>query len=421
MNGAPSRQALERNVRLYPLYQGLLNAYFWLPVFFLYFSQRLPLGQVLRLEAIYYATVVLLEVPSGYFSDRIGRRVTLLVSSSGLVVSYALFFVGRSFEMLAAAQVLLALGLAFNSGTDTALHFDSLSALGRDDEYAAREARANQVALGGRALAALIGGVVAAWQLRFAYGLSVLAAVGTLSVAVLFVEPGLRGPGAAATVGGGFVRHLGACLGRLGNRTMAWLFAFAVLMTVINHVPYEFYQPYIGLLLDRRGIDLPVERTPLFTGVVTAFSMMIAAWATGHSIGLRDRVGLGGALLLTTLLQVVIMTVMGLLLHEVVLGLILLRSVPAAVMQPPLRAAITPRLPQRLRATYLSLQSLTGRLAFSGVLLLMSLGSRLESAPDWPAISSVSLTGAALGAAGLALLAVTARRCLGNEARRDPP
>ena len=31
---------------------------------------------------------------------------------------------------------------------------------------------------------------------------------------------------------------------------------------------------------------------------------------------------------------------------------------------------------------------------------------------EWPAISSMSLTGAALGAAGLVLLAVTARRCL---------
>ena len=410
MNGAAPRQALERNVSLYPLYQGLLNAYFWLPVFFLYFIERLGLGQVLRLEAIYYATVVLLEVPSGYFSDRIGRRLTLLVSSSGLVVSYALFFLGRSFEMLAAAQVLLALGLAFNSGTDTALHFDSLSALGREDEYAAREAKANQAALGGRALAALIGGVAAAWQMRFAYGLSLLAAVGTLSVAVLFVEPMVRGP--QATPGRGFVRHLGACLSRLGNRTLAWLFAFAVLMTVINHVPYEFYQPYLGLLLDRRKIDLPVEGTPLFTGVVTAVSMMIAAWATGFSIRLRDRVGLGVTLLFTTALQVVIMVVMGFLLHEVVVVLILLRSVPAAVMQPPLRAAITPRLPQQLRATYLSLQSLIGRLAFAGVLLSMSLGSRPESAPDWPAISSMSLTGAILGAAGLVLLAVTARGCL---------
>ena len=135
---AGSRERLERNVRLYPRYQILFNLYFWIPVFFLYFSEFLPLGQVLRLEAIYYTTVVVLEVPSGYFSDRFGRRRTLLVSSTALATSYTLFFFGSGFADFAAAQVCLAAGMAFNSGTDTALHFDSLAALGRGEEYARR-------------------------------------------------------------------------------------------------------------------------------------------------------------------------------------------------------------------------------------------------------------------------------------------
>ena len=63
---------------------------------------------------------------------------------------------------------------------------------------------------------------------------------------------------------------------------------------------------------------------------------------------------------------------MGWLLHEVVLLLILARSLPAAIMLPPLRGAVTPQLPRSLRATYLSLQSLLGRLAFSGTLLLLA-------------------------------------------------
>lgn len=53
--------ALERNLRHYFGYRIAFEAYFWLPVFFLYFSHHLPLQQVLRLEAIYYAGVVLLE------------------------------------------------------------------------------------------------------------------------------------------------------------------------------------------------------------------------------------------------------------------------------------------------------------------------------------------------------------------------
>ncbi|MDP6484806.1 MAG: hypothetical protein QGH70_13325 [Nitrospinota bacterium] len=83
---------LERNVRLYPWYAVAFNTFFWMPVFFLYFSAQFSLENVLRLEAVYYAAVVLLEVPSGYFSDTHGRRKTLLVSSAALVFAYALFF-----------------------------------------------------------------------------------------------------------------------------------------------------------------------------------------------------------------------------------------------------------------------------------------------------------------------------------------
>ena len=412
MSGGSERR-LDRNAALYPLYQVLFNAYFWLPVFFLYFSEHLPLGRVLQLEAIYYATVVVLEVPSGYLSDTFGRRRTLLISSAALIASYVLFFFGpqltdRTFEVFALAEICLAAGIAFNSGTDTALHFDTLSALGRAGEYASREASAHRYALLGGAVAALVGGAAAAWQLRLAYGLSLLAALGLVAVAALFTEPGH----VDETPQRGFLSQIGSCLGQLSNRSLVWLLGFAVLMIVINHVPYMFYQPYIDLLVDKRDIHLPGKGSPLVTGLVTAAAMILASGAVARSIRIRDRIGLAPTLLLATLLQVVIMGAMGLLLHEVVLVLILLRSVPAALMQPPLRAAITPQLPRSLRATYLSLQSLAGRLAFSGALLLLSLGLEPGAKPEWPALSSMSLVCSGVGAAGLLVLAATARRCL---------
>ena len=67
---------LERNLRIYAVYAPLTNALFWAPVFFLFFSERFPIERVLQLQSIYYVTVVLLEVPSGYFSDRVSTRLT---------------------------------------------------------------------------------------------------------------------------------------------------------------------------------------------------------------------------------------------------------------------------------------------------------------------------------------------------------
>ena len=158
-----------RNVALYPWYAAMFYAHFWMPIFFLYFLQHMSLAGVLRLEAIYYLGVVLLEVPSGYLSDRFGRRPTLLVASTALLVAYSIFLLGQGFVDFAVAQVFLAVGMAFNSGTDTSLHFDSLVTLGREKEFSAREAVVARNGIFASGLAAIIGGAAGVADLRYAY------------------------------------------------------------------------------------------------------------------------------------------------------------------------------------------------------------------------------------------------------------
>ena len=80
---------MQRNIRLYPWFRAASDGHAWITVFFLYMSQKLPLDQVIELSAVYYLSVFVLEVPSGYFSDRIGRRRTLLIAAAALIVSTA--------------------------------------------------------------------------------------------------------------------------------------------------------------------------------------------------------------------------------------------------------------------------------------------------------------------------------------------
>ena len=97
------QQELERNVRLLPWLAFFRSLLAWIPVYFLFFSKHLPLEEVLLLEAIYYFSNVILEVPSGSFSDRFGRRRSLLVAmvaqTGGCILiastsSFAFFAVG---------------------------------------------------------------------------------------------------------------------------------------------------------------------------------------------------------------------------------------------------------------------------------------------------------------------------------------
>ena len=375
----------------------------WLPVFFLYFSAHLSLADVLRLEAIYYLAVVILEVPSGYFSDRVGRRATLLLAAVAFVAAYAGFIVAEGFLMFAVAQVLLATGMACRSGTDSAFLYDSLQCLGRTAEYAQREARVQRLSLAASAVAVIVGGFAGGLDLVLAYWISLAAAAGSLMVAFGFTEPTMDA-GAKHT---GFAGQMKTCMAKLRDRYLAWLFVFSVVAYILAHVPYEFYQPYLDLL-DASAKLYSIE-APVASGLVFGVTMLLGAWVAGHSVDLQHRFGLNTVLLAAIVLQLVVIAALSNWLHVAVIALLFFRSVPMAMVYAPMQAAIAPRVATAQRATYLSLQSLAGRLGFSISLALVSLGAGTESA-DWPTLSGLVNTYFWFGALALVGLFLTRNR-----------
>lgn len=350
---------MERNVRLYPLYQAARSSTFWLPVFILYFSSRFDAAEVLLLEAIYFASVVLLEVPSGYLSDRVGRRPTLLLAATAWALGYAALAFGGTWWMFAAGQVAVAAGMAFNSGTDNALVFESLSALGRADEVAAVEGKAQSWSAISMALSALAGGLLASVDLRLGHGLSAVGAAVAFGVAWFFDEPTRLGVALRPWAQIRGVRE------SLRSPALRWLFVFSVGMTVFNHVPYELAQPYLGLVLTEYGVD---GITPVASGVMMALMMGVAAVASRVSEPLSRRLGVAPVLLGAVLLQGIVIAGLAAVVHPVVVLLLLARSVPGALSHPLELQCVLPNLLAHQRATYLSVQSLAGRLAFTGAL-----------------------------------------------------
>jgi MFS family permease len=365
------RLNLERTVRLYPAYVFLTNTYFWLPVFILFFLQHLPLKQVLLLEAIYYAGVVILEVPSGYFSDRIGRRPTLMISSLALCVAYSFFLTSSSFLPFAFGQLALATGLSFKSGTDTSLHFDALASLERDDEFGDREARVSKLSFYASAVGALMGGAIGLYDPRMAYLLSFGAALGAFCIVLMMAEPHVLQK--TLVHASGFFAQLRGVVEHLKHPVLRYVFAFYVFMTILNHIPYEFYQPYIDQLVV--AAELNSNMTPLWTGIHTAVAMLVASWFAGVSIQLKDRLGLKAVFVLAAGLQTIIIGAMAAFTSWFIAFLILARSTPRALMTAPINAAVAPLLHQDERATYFSFQSLIGRLAFSLTLVAFSVSS----------------------------------------------
>ena len=398
---------LERSVRLYTAYLFFQKASYWGPIFFLYLSSVLSLSDVLLLESIYYISVVVLEVPTGYLSDRIGPRRVLPASSIAQMAACAAFVSSGLFEILACGQVLLALGMALGSGSDTAYHFAVLRSLGRDTEYADREARAARALLISQATSALIGGAIAMVDLRLAYILTLCSSIIAAGIATRFGEVRQdRCERESAT------RQVKSCLQEIAKPRLAWLMGYFIYMTVINHIPYEFYQPFLRNLISDTGEGLP---TPAITGIHTALTMGAATIAATYSIRLRDRLGTSMTLLLAGVLQSAIIAGMALMQSPVIAILLVLRSTPRGLMQAPLHAEVVPLIGENRRATYLSIQSLFGRLSFGAVLFGFS---TVFSDNEIVAPIHVSATGAAVG---LLLLTVAVPLSNRSASRRSDP
>ena len=390
-----------RNIALYPWFKFLQNLLFWQAVWFLYFQSTLSPTQAILLYAVYDVATTLLEVPSGYMSDRLGRRFTLWVSSVCSVAGLLLLATGDSFVVFVAAQVLIGAGMAFSSGTDSALLYESLEASGRQTEIEEHELRAWRYSYIALALSAAIGGVMA-W---YADTAPFWASTGTaLCVVVLCLM--FRNPPATLRETPPDGTALNSLKQAVLHPVLLWLFGLTVLMYGFSHIPYVFGQPFILEALD--GIGLASE-APVISGAVSAIMMGASVAASLWAPALRRKLGVPGLLLTAFGMQIALVGVLSLTNAAIAIVFLFLRMVPDALSRPFILAQIQPMLSDDSRATYLSLQSFCARLLFAASLYVASHTAGSAGDMAYSEIRVVLGWYLLAGVAGLAALAITAR------------
>ncbi len=218
MNATTSPFAIP-NIRRFLAFRLLFGVRFYYPVFaILFLDFGLTVGQFAVLNAVWAATIVGCEVPSGALADVVGRRTLVVTAGALMVVEIALLcFVPRGhpewvFTAFLLNRILSGLAEALASGADEALAYDSLKAQGRAMDWPqvlATLMRWNALAfmaaltLGAfvydaEALQRLLG--VLGWEvaldpqttLRFPLYLTLATAIGAWWAALGMTEPGER-------------------------------------------------------------------------------------------------------------------------------------------------------------------------------------------------------------------------------------
>jgi len=130
------------NIQRYIAFKVLFNSRFYYPVFtILFLDFGLTVAQFSLLNAVWAATIVLAEVPSGALADTIGRKRLLVFATMTMVIEISLIAflpkqnISLVFWAFLVNRVLSGLAEAAASGADEALAYDALARHGNVDDW----------------------------------------------------------------------------------------------------------------------------------------------------------------------------------------------------------------------------------------------------------------------------------------------
>lgn len=160
------------------------------PIIVLFFKQNgLSMKEVFLLQSFFSIVVLLLEVPTGYFSDMFGRKGSIIIGSVMASLGFFVYSLSHGFLGFLAAETILGIGLSFVSGADSALIYDSLLAENRAQENKKVTGLGFSISLFSEGMASVIGGLLAMVSLRFPLYCDSVITLIAIPIALTLKEP----------------------------------------------------------------------------------------------------------------------------------------------------------------------------------------------------------------------------------------
>jgi MFS family permease len=183
-------KGIERNIQY--LYIVKVAKWFMLtvPILMLFYKDcGFTTEESFQLKAFYSIAIVIFEIPSGYLADVIGRRKTIIIGSILGTAGFVVYSFFTGYWAFLIAEMVLGIGMSCISGADSALLYDSLKVVGKENDYVKYEGRNFSVGNFAEAIAGITGGALAEISLRLPFMVQTGVAFIAIPAAFLLVEP----------------------------------------------------------------------------------------------------------------------------------------------------------------------------------------------------------------------------------------
>jgi MFS family permease len=275
-------EKMRRNITLLNVIYALKWFVLMLPVTVLYFKQHdLTSQEIFTLTSCYSLAVVIFEVPSGYLADLWGRRNSI-IAGIGLSILGNAFFLLPGFYYFLIAEVLMGIGASFISGCDSALFYDSLQIMKKENQFKKLIGKYRSYGNFSEASAGLVGGILASYAVVLTvYGRLVVLILGFIA-AFFLTEPERK---VLDTKSGRLVTLLKVVkYSLIDKKTVKWLIMFScVLGAVTLNIAWfgQFFFKHIGLAPIYFGVVWAIIQAA--SGVYARFGHNYVSWLGKHN------------------------------------------------------------------------------------------------------------------------------------------
>jgi MFS family permease len=348
------KKKLEANIGKFYLYRIFSSLIFISPIFVLFYQENgLSMTQVMILQAIYTAIIMLMVIPAGIAADYIGRKKVLIANSILFTAGWAFFALSHSFVGFLIAEITVALSAAMWMASGTAFFYDTLRELDREGSYKrlfGKVVGINSIMWG---IAALIGGYIATYSLRLPFWITSITVLFGFLVTLSFTETKEYKHGDKR-----YFAHLKEASKFAAHHPRIRLFIiYSTIFVSIFFTIFILFQPYL------KSIKVPLV---YFGWIYFAMNMLAAI---GSRFAYKIEEFLGERNILIFLLVIAISCIFGMSRGLLIIGAIfpILLFFTIGVFEPVMSDYINKRTESHHRATVISLQELIMRL-FSSVI-----------------------------------------------------
>lgn len=315
---------------------------FWL-------SNGLSMTQVFLLQSIYAVIVLFLEIPSGYFADKFGRRNSLIIGAVFYFLGFTIYGFSSDFLYFAIAESVLGIGMSFISGADSAILYDTLIQLKREKEYQKTEGSIFSLMGYSSALAAIIGGFVASIAMRDTFYIQSVILFALIPLAISLKEPTVHKL-QTGEKSKNMMKIVKYALHE--NKEVKWLIIYAGMLLAFTLTAVFFGQPFW------QSIGIPISAFGVVWAVLTAARGFFSNFASRY----EKLLGRRNALISLLFYPVIGYLLMGLFVNQIwAVVFFLFPQFTFAIATPVLKDYINRIVPSEIRATVLSMHSLMFR------------------------------------------------------------